>query len=58
VRQSTGIGLAIVLAFIGLELIKSFLVLNGTFGEFFGGAFLIALAAWMLFGALRRGLFR
>ena len=57
-RQSTGIGLAIVLAFIGLELIKSFLVMHGTFGEFSGGALLIALAVWMLFAALRRGLFR
>jgi putative Mn2+ efflux pump MntP len=58
VRQSTAIGLAIVLAFIGLNLIKSFLSAAGTVGELAGGAFLIALAVWMLFAALRRGIIR
>lgn len=57
-RQSTGIGLAIVLAYIGLDLIKSFLAATGTVGEFAGGCFLIAVAVWTLIAALRRGIFR
>jgi hypothetical protein len=57
-RQGTAIGLAIVLAYIGLGLIKSCLTHVGGFGEFAAGGFLTLVAVWMLVAVLRRGIIR
>jgi hypothetical protein len=51
-------GVAVILAYCGVGLIKFAMLMNGTAGDFAGGVFLILIAIWMAFALLRRGAIR
>ena len=52
------LGVAVILAYCGVGLIKTTLLLGGTAGEFAGGGLLSLGARWMGFATLHRRAFR
>jgi putative Mn2+ efflux pump MntP len=52
------LGVAIILAYCGVGLIKTAVLLGGTAGEFAGGVFLIIVGVWMVFATLTRSVLR
>lgn len=52
------LAVAVVLAYCGLGLLKTAILLDGTPADAAGGIFLILVGAWMVFAILRRGVIR